>query len=259
MQFEVIREDERGDQRHEDAAHGAAGGNRKIVAREAAGSGAQPEDLAMADHAGDEQRAEVERRERGDVRVRLRGVEVVHDRTEESDEQREPEAAVIPARAVEADDERQQVEAERQHPEEGHHGDVLAELVGDREEQHHAAGGQGEPEQFACQGRRLFDVVVVGRLRVGPWAMPYFVPAPARESGVEGEADRPTVGLRLARELRFEDERIGEQREERADVGKGVKAIRRDAWVGLAEPRLQQRAGGGEDKVWQAEAGQQEQ
>ena len=53
---------------------------------------------------------------------------------------------MVPARAIETDDERKQVEAKRQHPEEGNYGDVLTELVGDREEEHDAAGGQGEPE-----------------------------------------------------------------------------------------------------------------
>ena len=88
--------------------------------------------------------------------------------------------------------------------------------------------------------------------------MPDLVAAPAREAGVQGEADRPPVGLGLTGELRFEDERVDQQREEGADVGKGVETIRRNTWVGLAEPGLEERASGGKHEVGQAEAGEEQ-
>ena len=259
MQFEVIGEDDRGHEGDEESAEGAAGGDRKVIARQATRTWAEAEDFAVADHAGHEYRAEVDRRERRDARMGFGGMQVVRHCDEEKDEQRQPEAAMIPARAVEADDEREQVKAERQHPEEGHDGDVLAELVGDREEQHHAACRQGEPQQFAHQRRRFAAVVGRRRRRVSPGALPDFISAPTGESCVEGEPDGPPVGLGLARELRLEHERIHQEREEGADVGQRVEAIGRDPGVGFAEPSLKQRAGGREHEVRQPKAGEEQQ
>ena len=175
-----------------------------------AGAGAQAEDLAVAHHAGHEERAEIERRERRDIGVGFGGVEILEHQSEQDGEERQPEAAVIPARAVEADDEGKQVEAERQDPQERHHGDVLTELVGDREQQHHAAGGQGEPEELAKHRGRGLGVVGRGLGRVGSAATPDFDATPGGEAGVDHEPDRPPLGLGLTGELRFEHEGVGQ-------------------------------------------------
>ena len=259
VQFEIVGQDERRDEADEDPAGGAAGGEREVEAGELPRAGTQAVDLAVADHAGDEHRAEVERGERRDVGVGLRLIEVPEDHAQQGGQQRQPDAAVVPARAVEADDEREQVEAQRQHPEEGHDGDILTELVGDGQEQHHAAGGEGEPEQLAGGGGGFFGGFLLRRAGVGRGGLPDFQATPGRESGVDREAPGPAFGLRLAAQLRFEEEGVGQQGEQRADVGEGVETVRGDARVGFAEPCLQERAGGGEDEVGQAKAGQQEQ
>ena len=53
----------------EESARRPAGGDRKVIAGQAAGPWSQAEDLAVADHARDEHRAEVKRGERRNVRV----------------------------------------------------------------------------------------------------------------------------------------------------------------------------------------------
>ena len=214
VQFEVIGEDEGRDQRDEQSAGGPARGEREVEAGQTARAGTQAVDFAVADHAGDEQRAEIERGERGDVGVGFRLIEVPEHHAQQDGEQREPEGPMIPARAVEADDERKQIEAQRQDPEERHYGDVLAELVGDREEQHDAAGGQGEPQQLPPRRGGGFDLRSLGRCAVRRGGFPDLEAAPRRESGIDRQTPRPTVGLRLAAQLGFEVERVDQQGEQ---------------------------------------------
>jgi hypothetical protein len=66
---------------------------------------------------------------------------------ERGEKQGTEDRAVVEAVALEAEDEGAEVEAERQDPEEGDRGDLLAHLVGRRHEHRGAAGGEGEPEE----------------------------------------------------------------------------------------------------------------
>ena len=54
-----MREDHRREQRYEDATGGATGRKREVVAREAIGFWTQAVNFAVADHAADEECAEV--------------------------------------------------------------------------------------------------------------------------------------------------------------------------------------------------------
>ena len=74
-----------------------------------------------------------------------------------------------------------------------------------------------EPEQLAGQRRGFGAILGHDRGAVRVRAMPDLVAAPTGEQRVQGEADRPPVGLGLAGELGFEHERVDEQGEERAE------------------------------------------
>ena len=86
VEFEVVREDDRGDKCDKETAHSATGGNRKVIASQATRAGAEAEDFAVADHAGHEHCAEVDRRERRDARMGFGGMQVVRHCNEEKDE-----------------------------------------------------------------------------------------------------------------------------------------------------------------------------
>ncbi len=66
----------------------------------------------------------------------------------------------VPAGVIEAEDERQEVNSQRQDPEKGHYGDILGDFVGDGEQDGGGARWQEEPEQ-------AFFWVWRGRLGVG--------------------------------------------------------------------------------------------
>ena len=73
-------------------------------------------------------------------------------------------------------------------------------------------------------------------------------PQAAISSDQHDEADRPQPGLIAEPDQRLDQHRIGEQREEAADIAGGIEEIRilRRRVVGAREPGLQQRAVGGE-------------
>jgi hypothetical protein len=60
-------------------------------------------------------------------------------------EQAEKPVALIPAVAIEAEDEAEQIESERKHPEKRDCGDILRKVIGHRQQQRGGAGGQADP------------------------------------------------------------------------------------------------------------------
>ena len=106
----------------------------------------------MADHADDEESAGVA----GDLEFHrgvAAGVEQADEAGDTDDEQGGEHSAVIPTSVVEADDEREQVEGEREHPQKRDDGDLLAKFVGDREEQDGGERGEGDPERLVGPSR----------------------------------------------------------------------------------------------------------
>ena len=67
---------------------------------------------------------------------------------------REEDVAPVPALAVEAEDERQEIDRERHDPQERHRGDVLRDVVRHREQQQRARRGERAPEHLARERRR---------------------------------------------------------------------------------------------------------
>ena len=61
---------------------------------------------------------------------------------QEEAESRQDDDAAIPAIAVKTQDEAEEIDAERQDPEKGDGGDVLAEVVGDREREDRREDGK---------------------------------------------------------------------------------------------------------------------
>ncbi len=59
-------------------------------------------------------------------------------------------------------------------------------------------------------------------------------------------------------QIGFDEKWVGEEAEERADVGEGVEAVGRNAGRGFCVPVLKQRAGGGEQEKGKADGGGQE-
>ena len=144
-ELEVSRQRERRDDRHQHGAQRATERDHQIEARKPRRIWLRARELAMAEHAGDEEAGEIERR--GDAQ--LQGRDVVGHRRHENEERPGEERAPIPARMVEGEDESDEVDGKRQHPEKGHARDVLRDVIGDRKQHHRAHGGEREPQELA--------------------------------------------------------------------------------------------------------------
>ena len=79
--------------------------------------------------------------------------------------------------------------------------------------------------------------------------------AERRESNVCG---RPRISLRARGQIRFHQQRVTEQRKHRSEIGEREQAVRHAALVGARIPRLQERTGGGEQEIWQADGGREQ-
>ena len=178
-------------------------------------------------------------------------------------EHREKGVAPVPALAVEAEDEREEIDRERRDPQQRHGGDVLRDVVGHREQQQRPGGGQRAPQHLARDGRR--------RLVRG------FVPAlrrlvrrredrrvPRRASGSTSRrrrrgrrrARRPTDQpdrLRARRRPWLEQERIADERQHRREIRQREQPVRARAGPRAREPDLDQRARRRQQEVRQAD------
>ena len=140
-------EDIRRDDADPDCAERGSKRDEQIVAGERRGGRAKAIELGMAIQAGEEERSGVDRdgdleRQRGAAGVEQIG----EDREGEGEHPRGEEARPRTLRC-EGDDETEQIGGERDDPEQGDGCDVLAEVVGDRAEQHRGAGREKYPEE----------------------------------------------------------------------------------------------------------------
>src|SRR6185436_15210091 len=152
----------------------------------------------------------------------------------------------------EGEDEGDEVQRERQHPQEGHARDVLRDVVGHREQHYRAHRRQQQPPDLVA-GR--------DRLRVGGGRR--YLPriesihreprGDAAEQREPGEQERPCPAERRQVEHRLEQHREAEQREQRSEVGKREQPIGHHALEAPPVPRLQQRRGGRQQEVRQAD------
>ncbi len=165
------------------------------------------------------------------------------------------DAPLIPSAPLEAQDEGDEIERERQDPQERHRGDIVRDVIGHGEQHERAHGGEQQPPHvIAWRGRRA-------RIRyrncfVGLDCAP---PPDAVGGGSRTQRDKrnvrraPAPRLGRSRDPRLECERIRDQRKQRAEIGQREQAIYRARGKGAREPRLHQRPGSGEQEIGQSD------
>ena len=99
----------------------------------------------------------------------------------------------VPALALEGDDEAREVERERREPQQRHRGDVLRQVVGHREQQHRAGGGQREPQQ--TYGRFFGRCVASAVARLH--RLPAASARPSRRKARANAREQPRPGAHL--------------------------------------------------------------
>ena len=152
LEFAIFVKDSGRDDGDEQTAERAAGRDEEKIGSQVARRRLELVELAVADHADDEERAGVA----GDLEFHrgiAAGVEQADEAGDTDDEQGGENSAVIPTSVVEADYEREQVEREREHPQKRDDGDLLAKFVGDREEQDRGECREGDPECLVVPSR----------------------------------------------------------------------------------------------------------
>ncbi len=153
----------------------------------------------------------------------------------------------VPAAPLEGDDEREQVQRERREPEQRHRGDVLREVVGHREQQHRTGGREREPQRRSARRAPAARLSCDSATR--PRGVRHATSAHSSANAPNSHDHRRTCSPRG--EKRLDHERVADQREQRSEVRDGEQPIGVRAGPGAREPRLQQRAGGGDQKVGQ--------
>ena len=107
----------------------------------------------MAVHATDEKPEGEDRHCDEDGLAQLNVVDGVSYRAQRDGEETQKQAAAVPPRTLETEDERQQVDRERQNPEKRHGGHVLGELIRRGQEKHRAARGERDPDDLLTAER----------------------------------------------------------------------------------------------------------
>ena len=153
----------------------------------------------------------------GEADVGLR--DGVAEAGQHDDEETDDDAAAVERWEFEREDEGEEVDGQREHPEQRDGGDVDGEVAGDGAQLHGGGHGKQEPEPFRggwCLRSDWFPCAsIVGVRRAG---LPGEDDA---EDGVDEEAERPESSLKSKGEVRFDEEWVGDQCKERTCVGQG--------------------------------------
>src|SRR5580765_721060 len=119
-------------------------------------------------------------------------------------------------------------------------------MRGNSAQLHRRSHGKKEPEPFGecpCGSRcRFFR----GWKAVSSWFG--LACKDGAENCINDKADRPEGALDLEREIRFDDDGVRDQGEERPRVGEGEEPVGNTAALRSQKPQLQQRAGSTEKK-----------
>ncbi len=138
----------------------------------------------------------------------------------------------------------QEIKRQRQHPQQGRRGDVGGNMRGHRDQQARRHRGEKDPARAQAQGRRRRIGIGCQRIDRGRHRR-----AQQQQTARPDQNDQQAIAagpdqvLRAQREHRLQQHRIGQQRQEAADIGGGIEEI----WIGAVgvtgadEPRLQQR------------------
>ncbi len=210
----------------------------------------------MTEHARDEQPgAEHADLQRQLMREVLVGERPGHD-AQGRGKHGQKDFAPIPARAVEAENETEQVDRQRRDPEERDRGDVLANVIRHRKQQVRARRGERGPQNLPAERRWRFargmQPVPGGRNRRS--GRPRAEAEPCGRRGEQSERDvctGPAVRLQSRRHPRLERERIAEQRQHRCQIGEREQSIRALSRKTSRKPRLHERAGRRQQEVRQ--------
>ena len=169
-------------------------------------------------------------------------------------------APPIPARMIEADDERQQVQRQRHDPQKRNHGDVLADVIRRRQQHQRSQRRQEHPRQPPPSVGRRLAVVHAGRFVADGRRLGSRHRGHRAQHGKSHEARAPQGRLSQEIELRLHQKRIAKQTEQRADVREGIQAVRRPPGKRAGKPRLHKRARRGNGEIRHADRhGQQRQ
>ena len=234
--FPDVGEDRRRDQRIEDAAEHPAERDVEVEFGQVRDRRAAPRELAVAHHRGHEKQRQMQQQQPDAVQRRRD-----HD---ERDDQERLQSQHQPMRqrrpAGEREDEGQQIQRERDHPEQRRRGEVGRDMRGDCQQQGRRDKGEGDPAQPLGPRRRYRSDMgdgLCGRMAA------IAEPAHADAGGNEGEPERPGLALRRQRQVRLDQQRIGEKRDQAAGITGGVEEIGVGGrlMVGAREPALQQR------------------
>ena len=165
-------------------------------------------------------------------------------------QQRNEQGPDVPALVVKGQDERHQIDAQRKEPQERHHRDIDRHLVGRRQKQTRPARRQQQPQKHETQAG---TIVAIGRFaRVGRGISTRNRHAKFAHRAIQGQrascAQRrehhvspgPVRRLRPEPDRGLDQERIRQQREQRAQVRQCVQSVRGSPGVQLGEPPLDQ-------------------
>ena len=231
-ELEVAGQDERRHDRDQHRAERAAERDHQVEAREMRRIGLCARELAVAEHAGEKEADEIERR--GDAQVERWHV-VRHGR-QQHEQRGDEERPHIPARMVEGENESDQIKRERQHPEERHARDVLRDVVGDREQHYRAHRGEPEPQQLVGKRYRTHPCGLFASLGDAVGGHQADRGAQHRKAAID---ERPAPAELPQIEHRLEQQRKSKQRQQRGEVGQREQAIGHGALEAAPVPRLQ--------------------
>ena len=172
------------------------------------------------------------------------------------------QAPLVPARVVKANNEGQQVQAQRGDPQPGLGRNVVADMVGGGNKGQGRQGGQSHPQRAphpAGCGACVLGIKAWGAggadHRGGHSSQAQVEPHRGRAQARKGpKAPGPQPAYVLHRQIRLEHIGKGQQRKQRPGVRQGVEAKSRARGVGARIPVLNQWAGGGQKEIRQAHA-----
>jgi hypothetical protein len=128
-----------------------------------------------------------------------------------------------PVHRRKGDHEAEQIEPERQHPQQRHRDDIGGQMRGRRQHQPRWHRCQRQPQQRSPPADRF-----CGGGREGCTTRPRLASAPPRGSDQQDQhaiAKAPDPALRAQRQIGFEQQRIGEQPGEAAQIGGGIEPV----------------------------------
>ncbi len=249
--LEIVVECERCHQRHNDAAQRAAGRDGEIESGQSCGLRLKFDQLPMADHASGKQRCRVERElaQEAEGGARRRQQE---GGTPQEQERRTEGVSAIKSRMAEGDHKGQEIEAERNHPQERQDGGPLGDRVGRGEQQDRAERGIGNPRQeriasFSRPRRRITRLVA-------PRTNDRQKAACGKQRRKQRIGPGPPACLLSARQQALEGEGIGQEAGEGAEVRGGEETYWIERRLGAREPARQQRRSCGKHDIGHADA-----